>query len=147
MALTQGMCSSFKQESWLGIHDLDTNTLKLALYTASATLSPATTAYTVPTLVGGVNDTGEVIGTGYLTGGVELTNVQVLLSGTTAYVTFDTPTWPIAAFTCRGALIYNSSQANRAIAVLDFGSDKVANGTFTLQLPAATASSALLRFA
>lgn len=138
MALTQGMCASFKQESWLGIHDLDTDTLNLALYTASATLSPATTVYT---------DTDEVVGTGYLTGGVTLTNVQVLLSGTTAYVTFDTPTWPIAAFTCRGALIYNASKANRAIAVLDFGSDKVADGIFTLQLPAATASSALLRFA
>jgi len=138
MAITQGLCSSFKQESWLGIHDLDTDTLKLALYTASATLGPATTVYTA---------TDEVVGTGYLTGGVTLTNVQVLLSGTTAYVTFDNPIWLVTAFTCRGALIYNSSKADRAIAVLDFGSDKTASGTFTIQLPGPTATTALLRFA
>ena len=138
MAILQGMCSSFKQESWLGIHDLDTDVLKMALYTAAADLSQATTAYT---------PTGEVSGTGYTAGGVTLTNVQVLLSGTTAYVTFDNPTWANASFTCRGALIYNTSKANRAIAVLDFGADKTASGMFTVQLPAATAAAALLRFA
>lgn len=138
MAILQGMCSSFKQESWLGIHDLATDTIKLALYTAAADLSQATTVYTA---------TGEVSGSGYTAGGVTLNNVQVLLSGTTAYVTFDNPVWSGASFTCRGALIYNSSKANRAIAVLDFGADKTANGTFTVQLPAATAASALLRFA
>ena len=138
MAILQGMCSSFKQESWLGIHDLDTDTLKLALYTAAANLSQATTVYTA---------TGEVVGTGYIAGGIPLVNVQVLLSGTTAYVTFDNPVFANASFVCRGALIYNSSEANRAIAVLDFGADKTANGTFTIQLPAATAASALLRFA
>ena len=138
MAIQQGMCSSFKQESWLGIHDLDTDTLKLALYTAAADLSQATTAYTA---------TGEVVGTGYTATGNTLTNVQVLLSGTTAYVTFDNPVWSGASFVCRGALIYNASEANRAIAVLDFGADKTASGTFTVQLPAATAASALLRFA
>ena len=141
MPILQGMCSSFKQESWLGIHDLDTDTLKLALYTAAANLSQATTVYT---------PTGEVDGgggSGYPTGGVLLTNVQVLLSGTTAYVTFNNPVWAGALFVCRGALIYNASKANRAIAVLDFGADKTANGTFTIQLPAATAASALLRFA
>ena len=138
MAIQQGMCSSFKQESWLGIHDLDTDVLKIALYTAAADLSQATTAYTT---------SGEVTGTGYAAGGETLTNVQVLLSGTTAYVTFDNPTWANASFTCRGALIYNTSKANRAIAVLDFGADKTASGTFTVQLPAATAAAALLRFA
>ena len=139
MAILQGMCSSFKQESWLGIHDLATDTLKLALYTAAADLSQATTVYT---------STGEVpAGSGYSTGGVTLTNVQVLLSGTTAYVTFDNPVWSGASFVCRGGLIYNDSKADRAIAVLDFGADKTASGTFTLQLPAATAASALLRFA
>ena len=138
MAILQGMCSSFKQESWLGIHDLDTDVLKMALYTAAADLGPSTTVYTA---------TGEVSGLGYTAGGVTLTNVQVLLSGTTAYVTFDSPTWANASFTCRGALIYNSSKANRAIAVLDFGADKTANGMFTVQLPAATAAAALLRFA
>lgn len=141
MAILQGMCSSFKQESWLGIHDLDTDVLKMALYTASADLSQATTAYNVST-------PGQVAaGAGYATGGVTLTNVQVLLSGTTAYVTFDNPTWANASFVCRGALIYNSSEADRAIAVLDFGADKTASGTFTVQLPAATATTALLRFA
>ena len=138
MAIQQGMCSSFKQESWLGIHDLDTDVLKMALYTAAADLSQATTAYTT---------SGEVTGTGYAAGGETLTNVQVLLSGTTAYVTFDNPTWANASFVCRGALIYNTSKANRAIAVLDFGADKTASGTFTVQLPAATAAAALLRFA
>jgi hypothetical protein len=139
MAILQGMCSSFKQESWLGIHDLDTDTLKLALYTAAADLSQATTVYT---------SAGEVpTGGGYLAGGIPLVNVQVLLSGTTAYVTFDNPAWSGASFVCRGGLIYNASKANRAIAVLDFGADKTANGTFTIQLPAATAAAALLRFA
>lgn len=140
MAILQGMCSSFKQESWLGIHDLDTDTLKLALYTASADLSQATTAYSVST-------PGQASGTGYAAGGVPLTNVQVLLSGTTAYVTFDNPVWANASFTCRGGLIYNASKANRAIAVLDFGADKTASGTFTIQMPAASATTALLRFA
>ena len=138
MPILQGMCSSFKQESWLGIHDLATNTLKLALYTAAADLSQATTAYTAA---------GEVSGAGYTAGGVTLTNVQVLLSGTTAYVTFDNPVFSNASFVCRGGLIYNDTKDDRAIAVLDFGSDKTANGTFTIQLPAATAASALLRFA
>lgn len=138
MALVQGLCSSFKQESWLGIHDLDTDTLKIALYTASATLGPSTTVYTA---------TDEISGAGYTAGGEVLVNVQVLLSGTTAYVTFDNPSWSGASFTCRGALIYNSTKADRAIAVLDFGSDKTASGTFTIQLPAATASSAVIRLA
>ena len=138
MAILQGMCSSFKQESWLGIHDLDTDVLKIALYTAAADLSQATTVYTT---------SGEVVGAGYTAGGEIITGAQVLLSGTTAYLTFSNPTWSGASFTCRGALIYNTSKANRAIAVLDFGADKTANGTFTVQLPAATAAAALLRFA
>jgi hypothetical protein len=132
------MCSSFKQESWLGIHDLDTDTLKMALYTASADLSQATTVYT---------PTGETSGAGYISGGIPLTNVQVLLSGTTAYVTFNNPVWSGASFVCRGALIYNDTKDDRAIAVIDFGADKTASGTFTVQLPAATATTALLRFA
>ena len=138
MPILQGMCSSFKQESWLAIHDLDTDVLKIALYTASADLSQATTVYTL---------TGEVSGAGYTAGGEILTGVQVLLSGTTAYVTFDNPTWTGASFVCRGGLIYNTSKADRAIAVLDFGSDKTASGNFPIQLPAATATTALLRFA
>ena len=138
MPILQGMCSSFKQESWLGIHDLATDTLKIALYTAAADLGPSTTVYTT---------SGEVVGAGYTAGGEIITGAQVLLSGTTAYLTFSNPTWTGASFTCRGALIYNTTKANRAIAVLDFGADKTANGTFTVQLPAATAAAALLRFA
>ena len=137
MAILQGMCSSFKQESWQGLHNLPANTIKMALYTASADLSQATTVYI---------STGEVSGTGYISGGVPLTGVQVLLSGTTAYVTFNNPVWSGASFVCRGALIYNASSSNRAIAVLDFGSDKTASGTFTIQLPTPTATTALLRF-
>ena len=138
MAIQQGMCSSFKQESWLGIHDLDTDTLKIAIYTAAADLGPSTTVYTT---------SSEVTGAGYTAGGEIITGAQVLLSGTTAYLTFNNPTWSGASFTCRCALIYNASKANRAIAVLDFGADKTASGTFTVQLPAATAAAALLRFA
>ncbi len=138
MPILQGMCSSFKQESWLGIHDLDTDTLKMALYTANANLSQATTVYTAA---------DEVVGAGYTAGGEVLTGAQVLLSGTTAYLTFNNPVWSGASFVCRGALIYNASEANRAIAVIDFGADKTASGTFTVQLPAATAAAALLRFA
>jgi hypothetical protein len=138
MALAQTLCSSFKQESWLGIHDLDTDVLKMALYTSAASLGADTTVYTA---------TGEVSGTNYTAGGVILTNVQVLLSGTTAYATFDNPAWTGVSFTARGALIYNTSKADRAIAVLDFGADKFAGPNFTVQLPAATATTALLRFA
>jgi len=138
MALVQTLCSSFKQESWLAIHDLDTDVLKMALYTSVASLGADTTVYT---------PTGEVSGTNYLVSGQVLTNVQVLLSGTTAYVTFDNPVWAGVSFTARGALIYNTSKANRAIAVLDFGADKVAGPNFTVQLPAATATTALIRFA
>jgi hypothetical protein len=138
MALVQTLCSSFKQESWLAIHDLDTDTLKMALYTSAASLGADTTAYTL---------TGETSGTGYTAGGEILTNVQVLLSGTTAYVTFDNPAWPGSSFVTRGALIYNSTKADRAIAVLDFGADKTAGPNFTVQLPAASATTALIRFA
>lgn len=138
MALIQGLCSSFKQESWLGIHDLQTDTLKLALYVSAADLGPSTTAYTA---------TDEVSGTGYTAGGVVLTNVQVLLSGTTAYFSCDNAAWPGSSFVTRGGLIYNETKANRAVAVLDFGADKTAGPNFTVQIPAATASTALLRFA
>jgi hypothetical protein len=110
----------------------------MALYTSAASLGADTTVYTT---------TNEVVGTGYTAGGVVLVNVQVLLSGTTAYATFDNPAWPGSSFVTRGALIYNTSKADRAIAVLDFGADKTAGPNFTVQLPAATATTALLRFA
>lgn len=139
MAITQAMCSSFKQELLGGVHDLDTDTIKIALYTSSATLGASTTAYSV---------TNEVSGTGYTAGGNTLTSPVISLDGTTAIVDFDNTTWTSATITARGALIYNSSKANRAIAVLDFGADKTsADGDFTVTMPAAAAATALIRIA
>jgi len=136
MAFEQTLTTSFKQDILLGVHDLDTDTIKMALYLATADLGAATTVYTT---------SGETSGTGYTAGGKILTGVTVLTSGTTAYVDFADPSWDPAAFTARGALIYNASKSNKAIAVLDFGSDKTATTVFTVQMPANTATSALIR--
>lgn len=138
MAFDQTLTTSFKQDILLGVHDLDTDTIKMALYLASADLGADTTVYTA---------TGETSGTGYVAGGNTLTGVTVLTSGTTAYVDFADPSWNPAAFTARGALIYNASKSNKAIAVLDFGSDKVATTTFVVQMPANTADAAIIRIA
>ena len=138
MAFDQTLTTSFKQEVLLGVHDLDTDTLKMALYVAEANLGADTTVYST---------TNEVVGSGYSAGGVVLTGVTVLTSGTTAYVDFADPVWNPANFTARGALIYNASKGNKSIAVLDFGADKTATTSFTVQMPANTASSALIRFA
>jgi len=135
--ITQTQTTSFKEELYEGIHNLLTDTIKIALYTANADLGASTTVYTTDQ---------EVTGTGYTAGGVTVTNVTVESFGTTAYVSFDNPQWTGASFTCRGALIYNSSKANRSIAVLNFGNDKiVTNGTFTVTMPANTATTALIR--
>lgn len=136
MAFEQTLTTSFKQDILLGVHDFDTDTIKMALYLATADLGAATTVYTT---------SGETSGTGYTAGGKTLTGVTVLTSGTTAYVDFADPSWDPAAFTARGALIYNASKSNKAIAVLDFGADKTATTTFTVQMPANTATSALIR--
>ena len=138
MSFDQTLTTSFKQECLLGVHDLATDTLKIALFTAEADLNANTTVYST---------TNEVVGTGYSAGGVVLTGVTVLTSGTTAYVDFDNAVWTPAAFTARGALIYNFSKGNKSIAVLDFGSDKTATTSFTVQMPANTANAALIRFA
>ena len=139
MAIIQGMCSSFKQQILLGEHDLDTDVIKIALYTSAATLGASTTAYTTA---------DEVVGVGYTAGGNTLTGATVSLSGTTAFVDFDDTTWSSATITARGALIYNSSKSNKAIAVLDFGADKTSTaGDFTVQMPANDASSAVIRIA
>jgi len=139
MAITQAMCTSFKTELLGGVQDLDTDTIYIALYPSSATLSAATTAYST---------TNEVSGTGYTAGGNALTGAVISADGTTAIVDFDNTTWASSTITARGALIYNSSKANRAIAVLDFGSDKTStDGDFTIQFPAADASNAILRIA
>lgn len=142
MAITQAMPSSYKTEIMTGVHNHSATTgdvFKVALYTSAATLGAATTAYTT------VN---EVVGTGYTAGGITLTNVTPVLSGTVAYTDFADVAWTNATFTARGALIYNSSKANRAVAVLDFGSDKVVSaGTFTLQFPTPDATNAIIRIA
>ena len=139
MAISQSMCSSFKSELLGGIHDLDTDTIKIALYTSSATLDASTTAYSA---------TNEVSGTGYTAGGNTLASPVISLDGTTAIVDFADSTWAAATITARGALIYNASKANRAIAVLDFGADKTStDGDFTVSMPAAAAATALIRIA
>ena len=138
MAIAQSLCSSFKTEILLGVHDLDTDVLKIALYTSAANLGAATTVYTT---------TDEVVGTGYVAGGNTLTGATVSLDGTTAVVTFDNTSWS-ASITARGALIYNSSKSDKAIAVLDFGSDKTSSsGVFPITFPPATAGSAIIQVA
>jgi hypothetical protein len=138
--IQQGMVSSFKQQILLGEHDLDTDVIKIALYTSAADLGPSTTVYIT---------SGEVStsGTGYGAGGNTLAGAVVSLSGTTAYVTFNNTTWTSVNFTARAALIYNSSKSNKAIAVLDFGSDKTSTTNFQIQFPAASSSSAIIRIA
>lgn len=138
MAFEQTLTTSFKQEVLLGVHDLVTDTIKIALFTAEADLTASTTVY---------SSSNEVTGLGYMAGGEVLTGATVLTSGTTAYVDFNNAVWPVANFTTRGALIYNASKGNKAIAVLDFGSDKTTTTSFTVQMPANTATSALIRFA
>lgn len=136
MTIVQTQTTSFKKELYQGIHDLTTDVLKIALYTANADLNAATTAYTT---------TSEITGTGYTAGGKVIQNVILKSENYTAYVSFDNPYWNPGSFTTRCALIYNSSKANRSICVLDFGSDKTCSGTFLITLPADTASSALIR--
>ena len=140
MAITQAMCTSFKTEILGGTHDLDTDVIKIALFTSAATLGATTTAY---------SSTNEVAsGSGYTTGGNTLAGAVISSSGTTAFVDFSDSTWSSASFTARGALIYNSSKANRAVAVLDFGADKTStNGDFVVQFPTADASNAIIRIA
>ena len=142
MAITQAMCSSFKQELLVGTHNFTNgtgNTFKIALYTSSATLGASTTAYAT---------TNEASGTGYSAGGNTLTNVTPSLDSTTAITDFVDTSWTSSTITARGALIYNSSASDKAVAVLDFGSDKCSsNGTFSIIFPAPAASTAIIRIA
>jgi hypothetical protein len=140
MPIQQGQTLSFRSEIVQGGQNLASNTLKMALYTSYATLNPSTTVYTT---------TDEVVGTGYTAGGRVITGVTIStdVATNTVYINFNNVSWPGASFTARGALIYNSTQSNKSIAVLDFGSDKLfttANNTVTI--PVNTASTALLRF-
>ena len=136
MAITQALCTSFKSEILQEWQQLATDTIKIALYTSSASLGATTTAYST---------SNEVSGTGYTAGGVTLTSGAVSTTGTTAHFDADDPTWTSASFTANGALIYNSSNSNKAIAVLAFGGDfTVAGGTFKIVFPAA-GSTAIIR--
>lgn len=139
MAISQAMCTSAKADFLGGIIDLDTDVMKIALYTSAATLSAATTVYTT---------SDEVVGTGYTAGGNTLTGATISTSGTTAFVDFTDTTWTTATITARGALIYDSSKSNKAVAVLDFGADKTSTaGDFTIQFPTNNATNAIIRIA
>ena len=137
MAITQAMCTQFKRDVMLGLHDLDSDTIRIALFTSSATLNATTTAYAT---------TNEISGAGYTAGGVTLASASVVNNSTSGCFDSDDPSWTSATFTARGALIYNDTESDLAIAVLDFGGDfTVAGGTFKIVFPAQTASNAIVR--
>jgi len=147
MAITSALCTSFKKELVERKHDFNAtsgHTFKIALYTSSASLDAATTAYTT---------SNEVVGTGYTAGGIALTNIDPTSSGTTAFVDFADATWASATITAAGALIYNTttdggSATTNAVAVISFGGDKTStNGDFVVQFPTADASNAIIRIA
>lgn len=149
MAISQAMCTSFKVELLNGIHAFGTSviraattadTFKIALYTSSASLGASTTSYST---------SNEVTGPGYTAGGNTLSvNTAPTSSGTTAFLDFSDTTWPTATITANGALIYNSTQGDKAVAVLAFGGDKTSTaGDFTIVFPAADASNAIIRIA
>lgn len=148
MSILQGATTSFKVELLQAVHNFgptSPNTFKVALYTASANINADTTAYST---------TNEVTGTGYTAGGNTLTIDVSPTSGNnssnipTAYISFSNTSWTSASFTARAALIYNSSQSNKSVAVLDFGSDKtVSNDTFQIIFPTPDANSAIVRIA
>jgi hypothetical protein len=151
MSISQAMVTSFKVEILEGVHAFGSSVIRateapdvfmLALYTSSATLGAATTAYTT-------SDEVSSSGTNYPAGGLTLTISQAPTStGTTAFLDFDDLTFPSATLTARGALIYNLTQSDKAVAVLDFGSDKTSTaGNFTIQFPTANSTSAILRIA
>ena len=135
MSIIQTQTTSFKAQLYQGIHDLTTDEIRIALYTAEANLNEATTVY---------SSVNEVVATGYTAGGQVLTPITVNSSGFTAYVGFPNVSWS-AALTARCALIYNVTKGNKSVAVLDFGSDKTSTTTFTITMPANTASAALIR--
>jgi len=145
MAITSAVCTSFKVELLKGVHNFTAttgNTFKIALYTSDATLGAATTAFSA------TNEITNTSGTAYTSGGATLTSVTPVASSTTALCDFADVSFSSATFTANGALIYNSSATNAAVAAIAFGSDKTAtNGTFTIQFPAADASNAIIRLA
>jgi hypothetical protein len=143
MAITTAMCNSFKQELLGGVHDLDTDTLKIALIkaTPTGTYGAATTNYSDVT-----GNSDEATGTNYTAGGQNLDSATITLSGSTAFVDFADEVFSTLTLAADGAIIYNSSQLNKAIAVFDFGSTVTAtNGDFTVVFPTADASNAVIR--
>ena len=142
MAISSAICTSFKQEILVGTHNFTAssgNTFKIALYTSSASLGASTTAYST---------SNEISGTGYTAAGATLTSVTPTTSGTTSLCDFADVSFTSASFTANGALIYNDSQSDKAVAVIAFGGDKtVSSGTFTIQFPTADASNAIIRIA
>ena len=146
MSLVQTTTTSFKVQLAQGLHNFgptSPNTFNIALFTSLATLNAATTVYSTQLV-------GEVVGTGYTQGGIPLTITQSPTSGTTgtvAYWSFANAVWNPAAFTARGALIYNSSQSNASVCILDFGADKTCSSSFTVQFPAVNNTNAILRIA
>ena len=145
MAITSAICTSFKVELLKGVHNFTArtgNTFKIALYDSDATLGASTTAFTTS------EEITNTSGTAYTSGGATLTSVTPVASSTTALCDFADVSFSSATFTANGALIYNSSATNAAVAAIAFGSDKTAtNGTFTIQFPAADASNAIIRLA
>ena len=136
MSIVQTQTTSFKAQLYQGIHDLTTDVIKIALYTANANLNADTTVY---------SSTNEVAATGtYVAGGATMTGITVSTSNYTAYVGFDNVSWT-GVITARCALIYNSTQGNKSVAVLDFGSDKTSVTTFLITMPANTVTTALIR--
>ena len=138
--ISTALTTSFKEQLLEGKHNFSVaggDTFKIALYASSAVIGAETTAYTA---------VGEITGSGYTAGGATLTNVNPTTSGTTAYATFQTVSWPAATFTANGALIYNANAANASVTSLAFGSDQsVSNATFEIIFPTANASSAIIR--
>jgi hypothetical protein len=136
MSIIQTQTTSFKAELYQGIHDLTTDVIKIALYTANASLNEDTTVYSA---------TNEVAATGtYVAGGATMTGITVSTSDYTAYVGFANVSWT-GVITARCALIYNSTQGNKSVAVLDFGADKTSTTTFLITMPANTSTTALIR--
>jgi hypothetical protein len=141
MAITSAICTSFKQELLVGTHNFTNgaNSFKLALYTSSANLGAATTAFTT---------TGQASGTNYSSGGSALTNVTPFATGTTAVCDFNDLTFSNATITARGCLIYNDTQSDKAVCAVDFGGDKTSTaGDFTVVFPTPTATGAIIRLA
>ena len=145
MAITSAIYTSFKVELLKGVHDFTAttgDTFKIALFTSSATLGAGTTAFSTS------NEITNSSGTAYTSGGATLTSVTPTSDSTTAVCDFANVSFTSASFTANGALIYNSSESNKAVAAIAFGSDKtVTSGTFTIEFPTADATNAIIRLA